>query len=258
MVVTRAPGQAGGLAAELEQFGAEVLYLPLVRFESATDKGPLQGALNRLAEFDWLLLTSQNAVRFVAEGLREMPEGGPASWFPKVAAVGTATAEAARQVGWPVDFVASRFRGAALAEELGERVRGKKVLLPRSDRARPDLPAALRELGAEVHEVVAYRTVTAESAQSEAASAIRAGRVDVITFASPSAVHGFVDVMGEEARALAAGAKIAVIGQVTAEAVREAGMTAHIEAEESTASGLARAIAGYFEQQRISSGARSR
>jgi len=257
IVVTRAPEQSSGLAGELERLGAEVLFMPVVRYESPEDSEPLSGALGRLAAFDWIILTSQNVVRFVAQALgKNNAEAWPATL--KVAAVGSATAEAARAAGWPPTFVSSRFHGLALAEELGSRLSGCKVLLPRSDRASADLPEALRRAGAEVTEVVAYRTVFVEAQDSQAAQKVREGQVDVITFASPSAFHAFCDALGAgAAKRPSDTGVIAAIGPVTAQAIRDAGMKVHVEAEESTAEGLAQAVGQYFAGRRAVAGVRS-
>ncbi len=256
VVVTRAAEQARGLATELERHGAEVLFLPVVRYEEPLDTSPMDKALQDLAEFDWLVVTSQNVVRFVSARLHSLKrsEGAP---FPRVAAVGPATAEAAHGAGWQVEFVASRFQGAALAEELGDRLRGCKVLLPRSDRAGAELPEALRRVGADVTEAVAYRTVRADFPGSRVVEDICAGKVDAITFASPSAFRSFSDAMCEKKmRELAGVVAIAAVGPVTAQAIREAGMPVHVEAEEFTAGGLARGIADYFDRQKAALGAR--
>lgn len=256
VVITRAAEQAGGLAAELEKLGAEVLFLPVVRYEEPMDPAPLHAALRRIAEFDWLLLTSQNVVRFLGLALARM---NASRWSAalKIAAVGRATAEAAQAAGWQVTFVSSRFQGLALAEELGFTLKGCKILLPRSDRARPDLPEALRRAGAEVTEVVAYRTLAVDAQGLSAARAIREGRVDVLTFASPSAFHAFCSALGADmAKRVAGAGVIAAIGPVTAQAIREKGVTVNVEAAESTAEGLARALAEYFSKQKATAGVR--
>jgi uroporphyrinogen III methyltransferase/synthase len=215
-------------------------------------------ALHDLAEFDWLVVTSQNVVRFVSGRLQSLKRSEGAR-FPRVAAVGPATAEAAQGAGWPVEFMASRFQGAALAEELGQRLRGCKVLLPRSDRAGPELPEALRRVGADVTEVVAYRTVRADFLGSRVVEDICAGKVDAITFASPSAFRSFTDAMGaKKMRELAGVVRIAAIGPVTAQAIRETGMPVHVEAGEFTAGGLAQGIADYFDRHKAAWGARVR
>jgi uroporphyrinogen III methyltransferase/synthase len=257
VVVTRAAEQAEGLGAELERLGAEVVYLPLVRYEPLENNQPLDEVLWNLAEFDWLILTSQNAVRFLTARRETLP--GRSAALTKIAAVGTATADAAQAAGWDVDFVSSRATGEALAQELGERVRRKRVLLPRSDRARPDLPEALRRAGAEMIEVVAYRTVFADLRNSPGAEILRNGRVDVITFASPSAFQGLVQAFGAgRMRELAEISVFAAIGPTTAGAIRDAGLPVRVQAEESSAGALAQAIAEHFEKQKTTSGAKAR
>lgn len=260
VVVTRAPEQAGELIGQLEELGAEVMLLPVVRYEDPDDVGPLHRAIAELASFDWLVFTSQNAVRFFLKhrGTSDDTSFVGGARFPRVAAVGPATAAAAREAGFDVAFVASRFEGKALAAELGEQVKGCKVLLPRSDRARADLPELLRANGATVTEVVAYRTVDADMRESGVAGKICAGQVDAITFASPSAFHALVRAMGPRFREAAGRMTLAAIGPVTAEAMKAEGYAVHVVAEESTAGGLAAAIADYFRKQRMTSGATSR
>jgi len=263
IVVTRAPEQAEDLAHQLERLGAEVLLLPAVAFAGPEDPGPLDRAIESLGDFDWVLFTSQNAVRFFAQrcralGLMQGNDGWKsAAARPLLAAVGPATAEAAAKQGLPVEFVASQFRGQALAEELAGRVAGKKVLLPRSDRAGADLPAALRAAGAEVADVVACQTSLPESLAPDVADAIRRGEVDVVSFFSPSAFHNLVEAIGlETLRNLSGRVALAAIGPVTAGAIRDAGLLVEIEAREATAASLVAAMSEYFAQ-RLPSGVKS-
>jgi uroporphyrinogen-III synthase len=245
IVVTRAAEQAGDLVRALEENGAEVLLVPSVAFAEAEDKHALDAAILSLYRFDWLLLTSQNAVRFFAARCRELGidlsvlAGAP----PSVAAVGPATAEAARQEGLVVKFVASRNTGEGLAQELHERVMGKRVLLPRSDRGSADLPAALSRNGAQVTDVVAYRTLALQGVAVDKLVQIRQGGADVITFASPSAFHSFVDqISADVLRQLSGRMVLAAIGPVTDRAIQQAGFVAEIVAADSTAAGLVAAI----------------
>jgi uroporphyrinogen III methyltransferase/synthase len=245
VVVTRATEQAGDLVRMLEENGAEVLLAPSVTFAEVEDKQPLDAAILSLFRFDWLLLTSQNAVRFFAARCRErgidlsVLAGAP----PSVAVVGPATAEAARQEGLVVKFVASRNTGEGLAQELRQHVLGKKVLLPRSDCAAADLPAALSRAGAQLTEVIAYRTLAVQGAAAKELEQIRQGGADVVTFASPSAFHSFVEQMGADVlHQLFGRIVLAAIGPVTARAIQQAGFVAEIVAEDSSAAGLVAAI----------------
>ncbi len=259
VVVTRAPEQAGELLRELERLGAEVLLLPMVAFADPIDSAPLDASLRSLGRFDWVLFTSPNAVAFFAQRARTLGLDCRALQSPRpmVAAVGRATAQAAEAEGFRVDHVAIQSSGEGLARDLWGSVTGRRILLPRSDRAGRDLPNALAEAGAEVVEVVAYRTV-APPAESGVLERIRRGEVDVVAFASPSALHHLTEELpGEALQELAGRILLAAIGPTTAAAIRTAGLKVAIETEESTATGLAAAIARHFVQQ-LSPGARTR
>jgi len=250
IVITRAPEQAGELSGELERLGAEVLSLPAVTFADPADLTPLDEAIHALRSFDWVVFTSQNAVRFFLKRCRRLGQMPQRDGAPAAAAVGPATAEAARKESLQLDFVAREFRGIALAEELRAQVAGKRVLLPRSDRAAADLPAALRSSGAEVVEVVAYCTSAPESFDRGVTQAIRRGAVDVVSFLSPSAFHNLAEGIGlETLRKVAGRVALAAIGPVTASTIREAGLTVDIETTESTAASLVAAMTRYFAQR---------
>lgn len=251
VVVTRAPEQARELIGRLEELGAEVLSLPTVSFAPPEDWSPLDGAIRALGDFDWVLLTSQNAVRYFVERCRELKvDLRSHSAKPQFAAVGPATAKAAESEGLRVAYTASRFRGEELARELAGELVGKRVLLPRSDRARPDLPQALKKLGATVVDVIAYRTQPAGPGASDTLEKIRRGDVDVVTLASPSAFHHLSEELDtEHMQELARTVALAAIGPVTAKAIQDAGLPVAIEASESTVTGLVHAIVEYFEKQ---------
>jgi len=256
VVITRSPEQAQELVRQLEQLGAEVLLLPTLTFDDPRNPAPLDQAIRGLEAFHWVLFTSQNAVRFFSKrcrtlGLRLGQDGRASTGAqPRIGAVGPATAEAAEKEGLRVDYVATQFRGKALAEELGVRLVGRKVLLPRSDRASTDLPAALRAKGAAVVEVVAYHTGVPESLDHSVSDAIRRGDVDVVSFLSPSAFHHLVEELGlETLRGITGQVALAAIGPVTAGAIRDAGLPVEIEALEATAPSLVAAITRYLAQR---------
>ncbi len=248
-MVTRAVEQAGELASRLQTLGAQVLLLPLVEFAPPDDPAPLDRAIEQIERFDWLVLTSRNVVEFIAARARAIGVDLPARLSatnsrPLVAVVGQATEQSAREAGWRVDYVSSGRTGTDLSRELGEKIRGCRLLLPRSDRASSDLPRALAEAGADVVDVIAYKTLTNTAGDPNVLAAVRAGEVDVVSFASPSAFRAFVQRLGDETvRNLAGKTRFAAIGPTTAQAIREAGYEVAIEARVATAAGLAAAIA---------------
>lgn len=247
IVVTRAPEQARDLVARLEAMGATVLRFPAVSFSEPGDTAELDRAIRSLREFDWILFTSANAARFFAARCRKIGVEPVQSAGYRCAAVGPATAEAVAGVGFPVDHVAQEFTGAALAGELASALAGKRILLPRSERARRDLPDALRAASAKVVEVIAYNTGGVGAVDPEARRAVRDADVDVVSFFSPSAVENLRAYLGEERLAvLGAKAAFAAVGPVTAAALRDAGLPVAIEALLATAESMAEAIANYF------------
>ncbi|MGD0545737.1 MAG: uroporphyrinogen-III synthase [Candidatus Acidiferrales bacterium] len=252
VVVTRATEQAHELAHSLEALGAEVVLLPTVSFAAVKNSKPLDAALRSLAEFDWILFTSQNAVRFFCQRLREMnlKEDGLQRPRPMVAAVGTATAAAATEEGFRVDTVPKNHSGEALAQELWGAIGDRKILLPRSDRADDRLPKALREAGANVTEIVAYRTAAPDSLDQKILKSIRDAEVDAIVFASASAFRFLAECVGvAELAELSSRVQFAAIGPTTARALREEGMRVEIEASQSSAAGMADSIAKYYQRQ---------
>jgi uroporphyrinogen-III synthase len=258
VVVTRATEQAHELAHSLEALGAEVVLLPTVSFAPVEDSHALDAELRRIAEFDWILFTSQNAVRFFCGRIHElgMQVAGLQSPRPLVAAVGQATATDAINEGFRVDTTPKNHSGEALAQELWGAIGDRKILLPRSDRADDRLPSALREAGANVTEITAYRTAAPVSVDPQILKSIRDAKVDAIVFASPSAFRFLSECVGAaELAELSSRVQFAAIGPTTARALREDGARVEIEATESSAAGLADSIAKFYQRQH--SGAKS-
>ena len=244
IVITRAAAQSDALAQELSARSALPVILPLVSFEEPEDFAPLDRAIADLQQFDWLILTSAQAVRAIVKRAFDLrkPLGG--SWSRLcVACVGPVTAEAARNANLLVEYVAKTHNGAALAEELGDRLRGASVLLPRSDRANPDLPAALKQYGAGVTEVVAYRTLRPVGMGKEELKRVVDGEADAILFFSPSGVQHFTEIVGSpELQAIQSKVAITAVGPVTTKALREVGVSRIVVAADTTAASVIEAL----------------
>jgi uroporphyrinogen-III synthase len=247
IVVTRAIEQSRELVTRLENMGATVLLFPAVSFSEPSDTAELDRAIHSLGAFDWILFTSANAARFFSQRCRKLGVVPGQGGNYRCAAVGSATASAVASEGFPVDHVAQEFNGLALARELSTYIYGKKIVLPRSERARSDLPDALKTAGAEVTEVVAYHTGGLGVIEPEVMRAIQGAQVDVVSFFSPSAIENMrAELGGEVLSRLGAKAAMAAVGPVTAAALRDAGLRVAIEAPLATAESMAAAIANYF------------
>jgi uroporphyrinogen-III synthase len=251
IVITRAVEQTSDLVTKLERRGAIPISLPLVAFSTPENFAPLDAALHRWQEFDWVLFTSANAVQSIAQRAATTNSGilRPSS-RPLIAAVGPATNEAAVKAGWVVTHVAKTHLGIALAEELALQLRNKSVFLPRSDRANPDLPAALKKLGANVTEVIAYHTLPPSNVNRARVTEILDENSDAALFFSPSAVNNLADLIGTESlAALQNKIAIAAVGPVTSAALRDHGVTNIVTAADTTADAVISALENHFDQQ---------
>ena len=248
IVITRAAPQSEALAKVLAGVGAIPTVLPLVEFGEPEDFGPLDTAIAQLEQFDWMIFTSGQAVRaFVARSKDLGASLLSAGSKLRIAAVGPVSAEAVRMAELPVEYVARTHNGVGLANELGGRLQGGSVLLPRSDRANPDLPAALKTHGAEVTEVVAYRTLQPGEVDRQKLSRVSAGEADAILFFSPSAVQYFGELVGaEHFIGLQNSLAITAVGPVTAEALRHFRMERIVVAADTTSAAVVQALENHF------------
>jgi uroporphyrinogen III methyltransferase / synthase len=248
IIITRAARQSVELIDKLGQLGALPSVLPLVSFSAPEDYGPLDAALDQLEQFDWIIFTSENAVRAVVK--RASVRGNlrnVAGRRSRAAAVGPTTAAAAERAGFSVDYRAKTHSGAALANELGDRVRNQSIFLPRSDRANPDLPGLLRAHGAQVTEVVAYRTVTPVNLDREKIAAITNVETEALLFFSPTAVEHFASVVGDKILPnLQHRMAITAVGPITANALNQAGVDSLVVAEEPTSDAVIAVLEKHF------------
>lgn len=244
-MVTRSLEQSADLCDALRAAGAEPIHIPLIEIVPLLELGPLDEALSKLRPGDWIFLTSQNAVITVRARILMLrpellePNGA------RIAAVGPATTEKARSVGLRVDFVPRLHSGVGIANELGERLRGRRVLLPRSDKATSDLPKAILALGGEPLKVVAYQTELSE--KEDTLQRIAAASVDAITLFSPTEVHALQRTLSAEGIAeLQQRLPIVAIGEVTGQACRENGVRAPIIAADTTVAAVIEALRKHF------------
>ena len=248
ILVTRRSAQSGSLVGALTALGATVVEVPLIALEPPEDAGPLDRALGRLASYEWLAFTSANAVEAVGESLARRGAAVPAE--VRLASVGPATSQAIRErfAGRRVDLQpVSQYRAEGLVEAFrGLDLAGRHVLLPVSDRARDTLAAGLRAQGADVDAVAAYRMVTPDDARHRLEQSLAEG-IDLVLLASPSAVEGLLHALGERARGLAVG----VIGPVTEQAARDAGLDVRLVASPATALGLTTAAQRFFQERPV-------
>jgi len=252
VLVTRPRDQAVELVGRLTLLGADAIEAPFIRIEPPEDLGPLREAAAAPDAFDWIVFTSTNAVDAFMKALLEGDGDVRSMKGPRLCAVGPGTAARLSRYGFKVDLLPSEFRSEALATAItaAGSVSGTRVLLPRANIARDVVADQLRRAGAAVTDVVAYRTIlndTPRANEPDVYKLLLEGRIDVVTFASPSAARSFVTLYGAEAATdLLEHTVVAVMGPATAEATRQLGLPVTIQPATSTIAGLVDAIAAHF------------
>ncbi|MGD0114587.1 MAG: uroporphyrinogen-III C-methyltransferase [Dehalococcoidia bacterium] len=244
VLVTRAAEQAGVLSHALAEAGAEPIELPAIEIVPRIDQKALRRSLEGLdaGEYDWLVFSSANGVDMFFDELRRHKKDARALGRARVCAIGPATAIALNRHGVHADLVPERFLAEGVVEALAERgIMGQRVLWPRARGARRALVTGLERLGATVDELPLYSAAVPKDVDAEAMARLRAGEVDIVTFASSSAVRNLLKILDGD-KALLEKPLIACIGPVTAATARRAGLRVDVEAPEHTIDGLLLAL----------------
>jgi uroporphyrinogen III methyltransferase/synthase len=256
IVVTRPREQSAELVDLLESLGAMVIEAPTIRIVPPEDFGPLDAACAQAGTFHWIVFTSANGAESFMQRLLAGAGDVRDLKGVRLCAIGPGAADRLSRHGIKVDLMPPEYRAEAVLDALrvaGE-LKGQRVLLPRADIAREMLADELRKSGAEVVEVVAYRTVPVEGDRRGEPDIYRMlldRKVDAVTFTSASTVRQFVRLYGaEQAADLLRSTAVACIGPVTAEAAAQHDIATSVMPAEYTIPGLVDAIQKYFEAHR--------
>jgi uroporphyrinogen-III synthase len=241
VLVARSSAAATSWIQALSDRGALVTARETFSLESMLSEAAAQRSLERIHGWDWILLTSQNGLRFFVEGLKEhaLEPGGLSAKF---GVVGPQTARALEGHGRRPDAVADPPSGQGLAVTLGGRIdAGDRILIVGPEKARPDLVAGLAGSGAEIHSVPFYRNRAAVEVSTVARDLV-AGAFDAAVFGSPSSFLHLLDAVGEDALESFSRLAVVTIGQTTAQAIRNAGCSVAAVASRPTPEGIANAV----------------
>ncbi len=248
VLVPRTKEQSGSTISRLESFGATAEVVPTISVEPPRTPQQMERAVKGLVtgRYEWIGFTSVNAVKAVRERFEEFGLDARAFAGLKIAAVGGVTAEALREWGIVPDLVPSgeNSAGGLLADwppfdEVLDPI--NRVFLPRADIATETLVAGLEEMGWEVDDVTAYRTVRAAPPAAEIREAIKGGQFDAAVFTSSSTVRNLVGIAGKPHPSTV----IACIGPATAKTAEEHGLRVDVLAPEASSDALVDALADY-------------
>jgi uroporphyrinogen III methyltransferase/synthase len=260
VLVTRPRDQAAEMVDRLSIMGAETIEAPMIRIAPPEDLGPLQRAVDNADDFDWIVFTSANSVEAFMSALLDGTRDVRYLKKSRLCCVGTGTAERLARYGVRADLIPDEFRGEALIVAMADSgsLDGCRVLVPRADIGRDVIAEGLRDAGALVTDVVAYRTVLEDAEQDGGPDVYRMlldDGIDVVTFTSPSAVRNFASIYGKEQTIdLLSRTVVAAIGPVTTEAATQLGLTVTVQPAVSTIAALVDAIAAHVSALTLRTG----
>jgi uroporphyrinogen III methyltransferase / synthase len=248
IVITRARAQASGLVSDLTKLGAHCLEIPTIQIIPAKETDPLKKAIDHLTDYDWLVLTSVNGVKFFFETLFDMGKDVRALGHLKFACIGPVTKERLADYGIISDILPETYRAESVVDAFSHvDMQGKKVLLPRAKVARTILPEELSKMGAVVDEVIAYETILSDGGKETLISLLNNKEIDAVTFTSSSTVSNFMSLLkSEDAINLLKGVTIASIGPITSDTARTHGIEPDLEANPYTIPGLVNELLHYY------------
>ncbi|MBS1996017.1 MAG: uroporphyrinogen-III synthase [Cyanobacteria bacterium SZAS LIN-2] len=240
----------------LRHRGAEVLEIPVIDIKAPDDLSQLDRGLQNIADYDWLIFASKNAVKYTLARAQALGlDIAAAPLKLQLAAVGPATAQSLKKAGLPVAFCPTTFVAEKLIDEFPgyPRLAGLKIFWPRTNIGRDLIAEKLTAAGATVDTALAYVTgLPADAAQlaGQLVDALRQGQIDVITLASAQSAKnlkelinmGLKEVPGSHIDALLAPVKIAAIGPVTGRAAIEHLGRVDVQSEQYTLSGLTESL----------------
>ena len=254
VLVPRTKDQAGATTDRLHAHGAVSEVVPTISVEPPRTPQQMERAIKGLVtgRYEWIGFTSVNAVRAVREKFEEFGLDARAFAGLKVAAVGGVTAAALREWGIEPDLLPGDEQSASGLldawppfDEVLDPI--NRVLLPRADIATDTLVAGLQEIGWEVDDVTAYRTVRAAPPAAEVREAIKTGRFDAVVFTSSSTVRNLVGIAGKPHPSTI----VACIGPATAKTAEEHGLRVDVLAAEASSQALVDALAEYGSGLRL-------
>jgi len=252
IVVTRAREQSDEMVSLLTDFGAEVIPMPMIELVPPDSWHSCDTAIAKLRDYDWIVFTSTNGVRFFLRRLRELNIYPTALLTNSVAAVGARTAELLAKVGVQVALTPKESDAEGLVETFKAfRVENNRILLVQPQRSRNVLREGLKRLGASVDVAVAYKNrPVPQETLTRYRESLTGEQIDLLTFTSPSTVKNFVNMFGINSirKWLAEGCRIATLGRITASAVEHYELPVHLVAPTATIPAMIKGIVDFFHE----------
>lgn len=247
ILITRGKGQADRFKATIEQYGGTPIMVPLLAFQLPTNLTAVESVIQRISNYEWLILTSQNGVRFFLKLIEKFHV--PPHILPKIAVIGTKTEEELVRYGYKADFIPKEFVAEEFVEEFVSQLDGDtQVLLAKGNLARTIIAEAINQV-ASCDEVIVYETVLPKESKEQLVHVLREREAEVITFTSSSTVHHFMQIVEQyQLHPYLESLIIACIGPVAKKTAVQYGLKVEICPEVYTTEAMLKDLAIYLQK----------
>lgn len=238
IAVTRSRNQNSVLVEKIMDLGGNPIEIPTIKVEKIQNNIKLENEIKNINKYNYLILTSKNAVEIFFEKIYEMNFDLRILSNLKVCAIGSATSNELKKRGIIADIVPKKFVAESLYEELMPILNNSdNILIPRAENARDYLVDKLKAI-CEVTEVHIYRTVIDEDKKDEILDILNSNNIDYITFSSSSTVNNLVEIIGKENIKILEKIKTLSIGPITTDTINSLGIKLYKESAISTIDSL--------------------
>jgi len=234
IVLTRSKEENEILAAKLGELGLKTLNSPSISISQNLSPQKFKKYLSNITDYDWIIFTSQNGVKFFMSELKTVGINLPKI---KIAAVGEKTAESAKKYGLKISFIPKTFTSKGLAKDI-PKLKGKKILLPRSNIGNPEFKEQLETKGAIVTDMPIYKTTNPKNKLMEFKNLHKNKQILYLTFTSPSTIEGFLKNINKSLLQTVLHLPVISIGPVTTKAAQKHGFKTIYTADTHTVSGM--------------------
>jgi uroporphyrinogen-III synthase len=244
VLIPRGKSHAKSFAELVKDYGGIPIEIPLIAFRPVSETEEIREKIKNLVSYDWIIFTSNVAVDTFFSFL------GNEKIVSKIAVIGEKTEQTLNEKGYQVDFRPAEFVAEGFVKDFLPYVeKGLKILLPKGNLARDHIAASLREKGALVEEVIIYETYFPETSRTLLADLVQNGKVDILTFTSPSTVSHFMKIVHENhGFENIKDCIVACIGPVTAERAASLGLKVDIVPQIYTIEEMVKSIVEYIEK----------
>ncbi len=249
IVITRDAKQSKNLIDKVTELGGIVELFPTIKISEPENWSICDKVLKRIQNFDWIVFSSSNGVRYFLNRAEYLHI---TNLKPSIAAVGKKTAGELKKYGIAVDLIPTSYSAGGLLKEFKDfDIKNRSILIPTSNLGGNELVKGFKNLGAFVEKVDFYQTDKLEEKELKTLkNNLLNNKIDCITFYSPSAVHSFINIMGESTVKLfqEKDTVIAAIGPITAKEINSKGYKVHIQPEKSVDESMVEALVRYFNK----------